>query len=99
MIAVAKGASLFERHVGVATDEITLNAYSSTPEQVDQWIAAFKRAKDMCGGQDRPESPEIEQESILSLKRGVYAKEPIAAGKLTCGNRFFGIDTPLQREN
>ena len=82
MIAVAKGASLFERHVGVATDEITLNAYSSTPEQVDRWIAAFKRAKDMCGGQDRPESTEIEQESILSLKRGVYAKEPIAADTL-----------------
>ena len=36
MIAVAKGASLFERHVEIATEEITLNAYSSTPEQVDR---------------------------------------------------------------
>ena len=80
MMAVAKGASLFERHVGVETDEIKLNGYSSTPEQVDRWIAAFVRAKSMCGGQERPVSLEVEQESILSLKRGVYARDAIPAG-------------------
>ena len=81
MLAVAKGATLFERHVGVETDEIKLNAYSSTPDQVDLWIAAYKRAKAMSGDDERPTSPVVEQESILSLKRGVYAKELILAGE------------------
>lgn len=81
MIAVAKGATLFERHVGVATDAIKLNAYSSTPEQVDRWIAACLAAKAMCGSLERPPSPAVEQESLLSLKRGVYAREPIPAGQ------------------
>ena len=31
---MAKGASMFERHVGCKTDEIKLNLYSSTPEQL-----------------------------------------------------------------
>lgn len=80
MMAVAKGALLFERHVGIETDENKLNGYSSTPEQVDRWIAAFRQAKTMCGSDERPASLEVEQESILSLKRGVYAKEPILPG-------------------
>ena len=32
-LAQALGAEMFERHVGVPTDEITLNAYSATPDQ------------------------------------------------------------------
>ena len=36
-IAVAKGAKLLERHVGVPTDEITLNGYSMNPEQVEHF--------------------------------------------------------------
>ncbi|PPR63507.1 MAG: N,N'-diacetyllegionaminic acid synthase [Alphaproteobacteria bacterium MarineAlpha4_Bin2] len=81
MMAVAKGATLFERHVGIETDEIKLNAYSSTPEQVDRWIEAYKRAKAVCGDNERPSSPKIEQDAIRSLKRGVYAKESISSGE------------------
>ena len=55
-IAVAKGAELFERHVGIETDTIKLNAYSSTPDQVDNWLAALNDAKVMCGLGLRPPS-------------------------------------------
>ncbi|KAF0220670.1 MAG: N-acetylneuraminate [Geobacteraceae bacterium] len=79
-IAVAKGAKLFERHVGINTDKITLNAYSATPEQLDSWISAYKKAKTLCGSLQRPESTAQEIESINSLNRGVYAKKRIKAG-------------------
>ncbi|MCM2275884.1 MAG: N-acetylneuraminate synthase family protein [Candidatus Didemnitutus sp.] len=80
MIAIAKGAKLLERHVGIATDKIKLNAYSSTPAQVDAWIAAAERARVMCGHAGRPAAPAEELASLASLKRGVFIRDPIKAG-------------------
>ncbi len=79
-IAVSKGARIFERHVGKETDEITLNAYSSTPDQLDRWIAAYHTAIKLCGSTVRtPNTEEID--SINSLRRGVFAKKPIKSGQ------------------
>ncbi|MDH5296034.1 MAG: N-acetylneuraminate synthase family protein, partial [Nitrospirota bacterium] len=53
-IAVALGARLFERHIGLETESIKLNAYSSTSHQVDTWLEAYSRAKVLCGPKTRP---------------------------------------------
>ena len=53
-VAVAKGAKLFERHVGCESEDIKLNAYSSTPDRIDEWIGAYLHAKALCGAYDRP---------------------------------------------
>ncbi len=79
-IAIAKGARLFERHVGMEADGITLNAYSSTPEQIDRWLAAMAEARAMCGASERPPVPEAERSALASLQRGVYLKEPLPKG-------------------
>lgn len=78
-IAVAKGATLFERHVGIETTELKLNNYSSTPSQIDQWLCAMKEARTMCGSRHRTIIPE-EQAALRGLQRGIYAKEVIPAG-------------------
>jgi sialic acid synthase SpsE/mannose-6-phosphate isomerase-like protein (cupin superfamily) len=80
-IAVAKGARMFERHVGIAAGDIKLNAYSATPEQSDRWIAAWQAAVQFCGSTDRQASS-IEQESLNSLRRGVFARKPIKKGQV-----------------
>lgn len=80
MIAYAKGARIFERHVGVPTKTISLNAYSSTPEQVSRWIAAWKVARDAEGPAERMPDPK-EDADLGSLKRGVFAKKPIKKGQ------------------
>lgn len=80
VVAVAKGARMLERHVGIETESIKLNAYSSTPVQLDAWIAAAQRALLLEGDRARPPAPEEEVASLLSLRRGVYAKRPIKAG-------------------
>ena len=79
-LAVALGAELFERHIGIATKEAPLNAYSSTPEQVDAWIEAKQRAQLLCGPKERQPASEAEQSAIDGLKRGVYAKTKIRKG-------------------
>ena len=79
-IAYAKGARMFERHVGVKTDKIKLNAYSSTPEQIGRWLDSFQRARVLCGSSERQPVTDIESDSIRSLQRGVYARAHIKAG-------------------
>jgi sialic acid synthase SpsE/quercetin dioxygenase-like cupin family protein len=79
-IAVAKGARMFERHVGLSTKEVKLNAYSSTPEQIDRWLSAYHQAVALCGSTTRQAIP-VEQESLDSLRRGVYAIQTIKKGQ------------------
>jgi N-acetylneuraminate synthase len=80
MVAVAKGARIFERHVGMQTDTFKLNAYSSTPEQIDRWFKAALKARSLCGASERLPSPPEEESSLDSLRRGVYARRTLKKG-------------------
>ncbi len=81
-IAVAKGASIFEKHVGVPTDAYPINAYSANPRQVRAWLEAARQAFSICGiaGQ-RIEPSRAELDALVSLRRGVFARKPIKAGE------------------
>ncbi len=84
-IAVAKGAKIFERHVGYETKDIKLNLYSSTPQQLDKWFEAYKYAVDLCGSKtDKSDRPitDVERESLEGLQRGVFAKKEVKKGAL-----------------
>ncbi len=94
-IAYAKGARVFERHVGVETDKIKLNAYSSTPEQLRIWLQAHKETVAACGAEKRPPAGHQEEKSLHSLKRGVYVSEDIEKGKPFKHSRVF-FAMPLQ---
>lgn len=48
-IAIAKGANVFEKHVGLNTEKYPINAYSVTPDQADAWLSAAKYAFMVCG--------------------------------------------------
>ena len=83
MMAVAKGAEILERHVGIETDEVKLNAYSLNPAQADEWIKSVVNARIICSLNDDgsiSHSPE-EIASLRSLQRGVYAKRSINKGE------------------
>lgn len=80
-LAVAKGATILERHVGLPTETVTLNAYSLSPAQAEAWIHEAQRAVRACAnGQPRRDAPG-ERESLMSLRRGIYARHAIPAGK------------------
>jgi sialic acid synthase SpsE/quercetin dioxygenase-like cupin family protein len=89
-IAMAKGAQIFERHVGVPTDEFALNAYSSTPQEIRDWLAAATFARTVNGKSDGcPPENSIEQASLRSLRRGVFANRDIAEGEVITSDTVF----------
>ena len=88
-LAVALGAELFERHVGIARKDSPLNAYSSTPEQIAEWIESKQRAQVLCGPKQRQPASEAEQNAIDGLKRGVYAKRKIRKGAIVESDQVY----------
>lgn len=88
-VAYAKGARIFEKHVGVATDTIALNAYSATPEQIEEWVKAYKEAMESCGGEDERRIDPKERADLRSLMRGVYAREDIPRGAVIKRDQVF----------
>lgn len=94
MLAVAKGAKILERHVGLPTETITLNAYSMNPEQADKWVEAAKKAKQICTTKKENDKyiSQAELDSLNSLMRGVYVKRPIKSGEeITRDDVFFAM--------
>ena len=79
-MAVAFGAKIFERHIGLPADNTFLNAYSSTPEQTGRWLEAWKLAQDLKGSFERTATSEQEATSLKSLQRGVFARRPLKVG-------------------
>ena len=49
MIAYAKGARTFERHIDVNHENIPVSKYCSLPHQIDDWFNAFEKVKELCG--------------------------------------------------
>lgn len=94
-LAIAKGAVIFEKHVGLPTAEYGLNDYSASPDQVKRWLEAARSAFRMCGdGGERRDPSATESATLRSLRRGVFARQSIAEGEaLGPANTFLAIPT------
>lgn len=91
-IAYALGASLFERHVGVPTDDYALNAYSSSPAQLGRWLDSFNAARAMLGAPERAPAALEERQTLRDLKRGTFVRRDIKAGEpIAQDDVFFAI--------
>lgn len=89
-MAIAKGASIFEKHVGVPTESWPLNDYSVTPAQMAAWLQAARRAYAMCGVVGQRSVPaRAEVESLYNLRRGVFARTLLKAGEVISGEQVF----------
>ncbi len=84
LIAYAKGARTFERHIDIEADGIPVAPYCSRPEQVDAWFKAYHKAKEMCGapGTQKRMPPVKEIQYLDSLVRGVYARRDLPEGHI-----------------
>jgi len=82
LIAYAKGARTFERHIDIDYQGVPVSPYCTKPEQADVWFKAFKKAQEMCGGapSQKRVAPEKEVRYLDALVRGVYAKQDLPAG-------------------
>jgi len=97
MMAYAKGARTFERHVDIDYENVPVSPYCSLPHQVDVWFKAFNKAKEMCGatGKVKRMPPQREIAYLDGLVRGVYAKRDLPAGHVV-GHGDVYLAIPLQ---
>ncbi len=98
LIAYAKGARTFERHVDIQTDDMEVSSYCSLPDQIDTWFKAFHKAKEMCGapGTQKRIPPQKEIAYLDSLVRGVYATRDLPVGHVLTDEDIY-LAVPLQK--
>ena len=94
MIAYAKGARTFERHIDINYNDVPVSKYCSLPSQVDVWFKAFHKAKELCGyTEDKVRSIKNEElEYLDKLVRGVYFKESMQSNSvITIEDVYYAI--------
>lgn len=98
MIAYAKGARSFERHIDIEEGGIPVSKYCTLPHQADQWFKAWKKAVEMCGppGTQKRIPPKREIEYLDGLVRGVYAKHAMKKGDALKPSDVY-LAIPLQK--
>ncbi len=75
LMAIAKGAVILERHIGIETENYKLNDYSMNLNQTRRWIENCLNAFEANGmNSDDKKITDAEKASLDSLKRGVYSK-------------------------
>jgi sialic acid synthase SpsE len=92
LVAYAKGARTFERHIDIVTTEEEdkhgrvwgqLPApYCSTPKQINEWFLAWHKAVELCGGSGSAKRvpPAKEVAYLDALVRGAWAARDLPAG-------------------
>jgi sialic acid synthase SpsE len=93
LMAYAKGARTFERHVDIG-DKVA--PYCSLPHQVDEWMRAYKRAVVLCGRGGKRIPPESETAYLDALVRGVYAARDLSGGTVLASDDLY-LAVPLLR--
>jgi len=98
LIAYAKGARTFERHVDIDDDGIKASPYCSLPDQVDEWFKAYHQARAMCGapGTERRLPRDREIQYLDTLVRGVYVKRDLPEGHILAEDDVY-LAIPLQK--
>lgn len=91
IIAYAKGARTFERHIDIENIEKGISPYCSLPHQIDIWFKAFNRARQLCGSNSdsKRTPPKKEIDYLDQLVRGVYAKNDLPVGHILSSNDIF----------
>jgi N-acetylneuraminate synthase len=102
LIAYAKGARTFERHIDTPMDGYEMQIYNSTPEQFDIWFKAYHKAIEMCGGsaEQKRRNSEREIKYLDALVRGVFARKDIPKGYVVKKEEFeeyFYLAVPLHK--
>jgi len=89
-IAIGLGATIFEKHVGVPTESVKLNAYSASPEQVRRWLRSAADAYRMYGNDaERYTFTDLEMQTLRDLQRGAFAKRRLNKGDRLAGASVF----------
>ncbi len=97
LIAYAKGARTFERHIDIDEGGVPVSPYCSQPHQIDAWFRAFHLAQEMCGGPGtaKRHCSQEENKYLDGLVRGVYARHDLPRGHVLRDEDLY-LAIPLQ---
>ena len=80
--AYAAGSRIFEKHVGLETKNYKLNKYSTSPNQMQDWLKNLSNIIDRFGSiQNRNKFLYKERENLSVFKRGIFLKKNISKFK------------------
>lgn len=98
LMAYAKGARTFERHIDIEYNGKKPSPYCSEPADFDRWVKAYYKAVEICGGSPdfKRVSPKREIEYLDALVRGVYAKRDLSEGEIITDDDVY-LAIPLQK--
>lgn len=88
-MAIAKGAVILERHIGLGTDTITLNDYSTDVNSVEAWIISILNAKKICNIKEQKYISNEELTSMRELSRGCFVNKYIKKGDIISKKDIF----------
>lgn len=89
-LAIAKGATIFEKHIAIKTDKYEPNAYSVIPEQLEKWLESAICALHACGiVNERHTFSEKEISDVKQFKRGVFLKYDIKRGESVTRDKVY----------
>ena len=90
-IGYAMGARIFEKHIGINTENYTLNKYSCEPKHIIAWLKNLEHAVDICGdSKKRTANLKNEKKQLANFKRGIYLKRNLSKGEtLSLNNISF----------
>lgn len=92
-IAIAKGASIFEKHIALKTDKYIPNLYSCVPEEIEKWLDSALTSLVYCGLVNQRYIPnKKELEDLNQFKRGAFLKRDIKVGEnITRNDVYYAI--------
>ena len=98
MMAYAKGARTFERHIDIQADNIPVSPYCSLPADIDRWFKAYHKAVAICGhsADAKNIAPRKEITYLDALVRGVYARWDLPKGHHLSDEDVY-LAIPLQK--
>ncbi len=98
-LALALGATSFEKHVAVETSEIKKNAYSTSPNQFSNWLKSLNEADEILGECNSRYLPSIkESKSLRNLQRGLFAKRELQKGENLSHNNVYFAFPPSENQ-
>jgi sialic acid synthase SpsE/D-lyxose ketol-isomerase len=91
-ISVGLGATMFEKHVALPTEVYGINEYSSAMDDLKEWLESLKKSVIALNTTDQSSYENKEEiDTLMDLKRGVFAAHDLSAGALTEQDFFLSI--------
>ncbi len=96
ILAYSKGARIFEKHIGINSKKFKLNNYSIEPKLFEKWFLNLKSGISVLGDGKKKIS-KVEENTLNSLQRGVFAKRDIKKNTILNKKDFY-FAFPLEKK-